>query len=240
MYVLSGDGVADTPSHKSSSLQSTCAHTTGCCLDAQGISTLNTCPGQPGMDPVRNFMNYLVAYCSQKYGEFTPGQITRMVAQYESFRSPTRAINCGCPQSCTAAILATPIAGGHTCLWDIQGGIADLGNEWQGCASTGSVYSQCAACNPQTCGSLNNANTPAPAPTTTTLSPVAVASKVAATTTSSPLTVLACARRVKSSSGCSSQRSVQLTAMLRLCHPPVVGRTAYRNRVFTKVTALCA
>jgi hypothetical protein len=63
------DGVSDTPNAASTSL--TC--TPG----------LDTCPTQPGLDPVRNFMNYFEDSCMF---EFTPGQAARMDTQALTYR----------------------------------------------------------------------------------------------------------------------------------------------------------
>eukprot|EP00546_Thalassionema_frauenfeldii_P009955 CAMPEP_0178922884 /NCGR_PEP_ID=MMETSP0786-20121207/16408_1 /TAXON_ID=186022 /ORGANISM="Thalassionema frauenfeldii, Strain CCMP 1798" /LENGTH=312 /DNA_ID=CAMNT_0020597311 /DNA_START=70 /DNA_END=1004 /DNA_ORIENTATION=- len=57
----SGDHVADTGQHR---------HTGRDCDDDRK----DTCPNQPGRDPIHNFMNYSAC----RY-EFTPGQIERMV-----------------------------------------------------------------------------------------------------------------------------------------------------------------
>jgi hypothetical protein len=42
----------------------------------------------PGRDLVSNYMNYLTSTCYYWYGSFTPGQVDRMVAQYEMYRKP--------------------------------------------------------------------------------------------------------------------------------------------------------
>ncbi|TFK24277.1 hypothetical protein FA15DRAFT_592727 [Coprinopsis marcescibilis] len=44
---------------------------------------LDTCP-QPGADPISNYMNYSFDSCLT---EFTPGQINRMLNQYQQFRA---------------------------------------------------------------------------------------------------------------------------------------------------------
>jgi hypothetical protein len=61
---------------------------------------INTCPDRyrrsdgvyvgvdPGRDLVSNYMNYLSATCYYWYGNFTPGQVDRMVAQYKMYRKP--------------------------------------------------------------------------------------------------------------------------------------------------------
>ncbi len=55
------DGVADTPRANGSSL--------GC------TEGLDTCPGDPGLDPIHNYMGYTDDSCMS---EFTPGQAARM------------------------------------------------------------------------------------------------------------------------------------------------------------------
>jgi len=67
-----GDGVDDTP------FQADPSH--GC-----KSPTTDSCPDQPGNDPVTNYMNYLFDRCMF---EFTPGQAERMEAQWEAFRAP--------------------------------------------------------------------------------------------------------------------------------------------------------
>ena len=68
---LDGDGVDDTPAHQmpTSAELSECAQT-------------DTCPAE-GLDPVRNFMNYMPDKC---VSEFTPGQVERMDAVYARYR----------------------------------------------------------------------------------------------------------------------------------------------------------
>ncbi|GAB1313431.1 hypothetical protein MFIFM68171_03641 [Madurella fahalii] len=46
--------------------------------------TRDTCPDQPGYDPVRNFMDYSTGSCRNN---FTPGQIARMWGQWNYFRA---------------------------------------------------------------------------------------------------------------------------------------------------------
>ncbi|KAE8334348.1 hypothetical protein BDV24DRAFT_170288 [Aspergillus arachidicola] len=41
---------------------------------------LDTCPRQPGKDPIHNFMNYVDEHC---YNSFTTGQVNHMRSQYE-------------------------------------------------------------------------------------------------------------------------------------------------------------
>lgn len=66
---LPGDGIADTPAH-------TASH--GC------RPGYDSCPDDPGTDPVHNFMDYSHDYCMF---EFTPGQAAVMVANYRAYRS---------------------------------------------------------------------------------------------------------------------------------------------------------
>ena len=65
----SGDQVADTPAQASP--------TTGC------PGSRDSCPLQPGLDPIHNFMDYSYDVCMT---EFTPGQDERMDAQYSTYR----------------------------------------------------------------------------------------------------------------------------------------------------------
>ncbi|GKY98136.1 hypothetical protein MPSEU_000771400 [Mayamaea pseudoterrestris] len=91
-FNVMGDGVKDTPAHSGPTY-----------AQSQGMETcwqnlepkLNTCPDtlesiQAGMDagddPIGNFMNYIPPNCYRDYGRFTPGQVERMVSQYEAFR----------------------------------------------------------------------------------------------------------------------------------------------------------
>ena len=64
-----GDGVADTPQHLESAEDDSC--------DA----VIDTCPSQPGIDPVNNFMNSAVCR-----NQFTPGQLARMYSQFNAYR----------------------------------------------------------------------------------------------------------------------------------------------------------
>lgn len=66
----SGDGVADTPAQKYSNY--------GC---PEGK---NSCPNQPGNDPIHNFMDFTDDACTN---HFTPGQYTRMGDQFALYRA---------------------------------------------------------------------------------------------------------------------------------------------------------
>ncbi|KAJ4322463.1 hypothetical protein N0V84_004819 [Fusarium piperis] len=65
----SGDFVSDTPAQGRS--------TSGC------PARLDTCPSQPGDDPIHNYMDYSDDIC---YEEFTPGQETRLHTAWETYR----------------------------------------------------------------------------------------------------------------------------------------------------------
>jgi len=88
-----------------SSLPDTAAHRGPTFDEGSGIQTcwqrmhppLETCPDNlrgvdAGFDPVDNLMNYLPGVCYEYFGRFTPGQVERMVAEYEMYRYQ--------PQSC--------------------------------------------------------------------------------------------------------------------------------------------
>lgn len=64
-----GDYVEDTPPMKEP--------TSGCPVGK------DTCPNDPGLDPVQNYMDYSYDAC---YSEFTPGQAARMQAHWNAFR----------------------------------------------------------------------------------------------------------------------------------------------------------
>lgn len=66
-----GDGVDDTPAQR--------FPTTGC---PEGQ---DTCPKDPGLDPIHNYMDYSYDDC---YTEFTAGQAQRMAEQWLYFRAP--------------------------------------------------------------------------------------------------------------------------------------------------------
>lgn len=70
-----GDKIDDTPAH----LAPTGDDRTTC--PAVGP---DTCPGSPGRDPIKNFMNYSSDECRD---EFTPGQLNAMRAAWEKLRS---------------------------------------------------------------------------------------------------------------------------------------------------------
>lgn len=65
-----GDGVTDTPTQKSRS--------SGCPVGR------NSCPDEPGMDPITNYMDYSDDSCVDN---FTPLQVIRMQAQWEAYRA---------------------------------------------------------------------------------------------------------------------------------------------------------
>jgi hypothetical protein len=67
-----GDGVDDTPAMK--------VPTSGCPLDG----TKDTCPNDPGFDPIHNFMDYSYDQC---YTEFTQGQAERSADYWLAFRA---------------------------------------------------------------------------------------------------------------------------------------------------------
>ncbi|KAI8670425.1 Peptidase-M43 domain-containing protein [Fusarium keratoplasticum] len=65
----SGDFVSDTPAQGK--------NTSGC------PARSDTCPNQPGDDPIHNYMDYSDDIC---YEEFTPGQETRLHTAWETYR----------------------------------------------------------------------------------------------------------------------------------------------------------
>jgi hypothetical protein len=73
------DGVADTPAHREQQLND---GVVGAC-PADGL--YDTCPGDPGPDPIHNFMQSSSDAC--KY-EFTPGQAARMDSMHGQYRQP--------------------------------------------------------------------------------------------------------------------------------------------------------
>lgn len=64
-----GDAVDDTPSQLTASR--------GCPIGR------DSCPGQPGLDPIHNFMDYSDDACAD---HFTPGQFERMMLQLQVYR----------------------------------------------------------------------------------------------------------------------------------------------------------
>jgi len=87
-YFFDGDGVNDTAAHAGPTYSErrgleTCWHgmtppLQTCLDDIDGVDA--------GYDPVDNYMNYLPGFCFEKFGRFTPGQVERMVAEYETYR----------------------------------------------------------------------------------------------------------------------------------------------------------
>lgn len=65
-----GDYIDDTPAQASAS--------SGCPVGR------NSCPSQPGLDPIHNYMDYSDDAC---YEEFTPGQVTRMNSYWSNYRA---------------------------------------------------------------------------------------------------------------------------------------------------------
>jgi hypothetical protein len=68
-----GDYVADTPAQK--------VPTSGCPPDG----TQDTCPRDPGFDPIHNYMDYSYDSC---YDQFTAGQVARAQDAWLYFRAP--------------------------------------------------------------------------------------------------------------------------------------------------------
>jgi hypothetical protein len=69
-----GDLVDDTPAMSS---------TPGRACDPNVV--YDTCPNDPGTDPIHNWMNYTGDDC---WEEFTPGQRARMHSAWETYRKP--------------------------------------------------------------------------------------------------------------------------------------------------------
>jgi hypothetical protein len=80
------DGVSDTPAQlpRPSPTYDRCAE--GFEWPEIDCSERDSCPDQPGVDTKDNYMGYWPTCKST----FTPGQVARMVAAYEQYRSPSR------------------------------------------------------------------------------------------------------------------------------------------------------
>lgn len=83
---MSGDGVSDTPAQLDGSTNRPgkrhCWR-----LDPPINSCADNVTGvDPGNDAVNNYLDYGTGYCRHLYGSFTPMQIQRMIAQWETFR----------------------------------------------------------------------------------------------------------------------------------------------------------
>ncbi|GKY90429.1 hypothetical protein MPSEU_000016700 [Mayamaea pseudoterrestris] len=83
---LSGDDVADTPAHSGPTNA-----LPGANVCWKFNPPLDTCKdlnngADIGLDPINNHMNYVGGNCLKENGEFTPGQIERMIVQFETFR----------------------------------------------------------------------------------------------------------------------------------------------------------
>jgi len=67
-----GDGVADTPAEAKAN------------YNCPALGSVDSCPSDPGPDPVTNFMDYVYDACMDN---FTNGQISRMNSMWTSYRS---------------------------------------------------------------------------------------------------------------------------------------------------------
>ena len=102
----------------------------------------------------------MLGKCREKFGQFTPGQVERMVAAYETFRDPTRGFNCGCA-SCTATVLQRSVmipwidsVNPVTCNDGIQELISSKYSysRYRACEHIGEhFWKQCGRCHPSTC-----------------------------------------------------------------------------------------
>jgi hypothetical protein len=118
---LLNDGVTDTPSHAAPSEEYPGIEV--CWKNQNNQTMLDTCddsklPGiDPGLDPVDNYMNYNGGACREKYGEFTPGQVERMLAQYAAYRQvvtlPCQSQRRQCRRNTDCCIGLTCIRGSH-------------------------------------------------------------------------------------------------------------------------------
>lgn len=74
-----GDYVDDTPAQAYSSHGEMAVNVTS----FDQCVAVDTCPDQPGLDPIHNFMDYAPEICQN---EFTPGQIQRMRTMLQLYR----------------------------------------------------------------------------------------------------------------------------------------------------------